>query len=348
MNAAPASIGQETMPFTTVKIPAPFMYSENVLNCKNFMPIALKDEEALCSKMQSLLIGSSAKSTWGKHFSAWKLYQEFCEFYGIQTWPADIPTARAFTTWALSIKGLRSNTVKSYLSSITLRNTLANCEHNPLTRDTVISMILKGASNKELLSPPNTKVKLSVNPHMMPILSHRIANANWSDLSKQVVWTAMLTCYFSSCRMGELVGQDEIFYDSSTILTWGNLNFVENDGIIIYLPYTKTKGTKGDFIDLFYYSNPNFCPVTNLVKLKDLLIAANIFSTDNPVFMLGSGRLLTKTKLNTVLDKFLCDTFDNKRFKITCHSFRTSMPTLLDSLGCKGSESKIKNWGRWS
>ncbi len=59
--------------------------------------------------------------------------------------------------------------------------------------------------------------------------------------------------------------------------------------------------------------------------------------------MFESGLYLTKNKINTLLEKFLSDTFDSSKFKVTCHSFQTSIPTLLASL--VGDVNDIKNLG---
>ena len=297
--------------------------------------------------MENLIIDSSASSTWSKHYSAWAIYDDFCLSHNIKGWPADYKAARAFATWALTTRNLKANTVKSYISSIGFKNSLCNFPDPCLLSDKIVKLILKGGQNRSLVQPSSELIKLSVNTHMLRVLGHRIAVSNWSPLSQQIVWTAFVTCFFSACRMGELVSDNDKNFDPRKTLKWSDLDFNVPDGMLMFLPYTKSKGAKGEMIDLFFYNSANFCPVSNLISLRCLLLQHNLYDISNPVFMFKSGRFLTKKILNGILDRMLSDMFDNKRFKVTCHSFRTGIPTLLDSLGTRHGED-IKEWGRWA
>ena len=53
---------------------------------------------------------------------------------------------RAFATWALTKKGLKSSTVKSYVSSLNKAHALSNSRTN-FSSDPCIKMALKGAEN---------------------------------------------------------------------------------------------------------------------------------------------------------------------------------------------------------
>ncbi len=319
--------------------------TRNILKNKHLLPSNMNDVSAITEQMEKLIIDSKAKTTWNKHFSAWNLYIDFCKNQNISAWPATIEKIRAFATWAVTTRKLKSSTVKAYISSLSVNNALCNSSQSPFFNDLVLKMILKGAENREMTSYNKTKPKLSLNPHMLKILGHRISESAWGDISKQVLWTALITCFFSSCRMGELVVNNEQFFDPKVTLKWENLKFPDNDSILLFIPFTKTKGFRGDFVDLFSFYDKNYCPVANLLKLKSMLQEKDIFRTSSPVFMLESGLYLTKNKINTLLEKFLSDTFDSSNFKVTCHSFRTSIPTLLASLD--GDVSDIKIWGRW-
>ena len=140
------------------------------------------------------------------------------------------------------------------------------------------------------------------------------AVSNLGEISKQVFWTAMLTCFFSSCRMGELVVGNELSFDPKTTLKWVNLAFTNDTDVLLFIPFTKTKGARGEFVDLFSFPDKCFCPVANLLKLKSLLQEKNIFNPNLPVFTLESGLFLTKNKINTLLESFLSDLYDSKHF----------------------------------
>ncbi len=168
----------------------------------------MHDAYLLAYQMENLILDSKAKTTWNKHISAWKLYHHFCSGHNLSAWPATVDKSRAFATWAVTERGFKSETVRSYVSSLSLNNALCGGTQNPLTSNLVIKMILKGADNRDQYNIAKCKPKLSVNPHMLKILGHRIANSDWGDISKQVCWTALVVCFFSSCCMGELVVKD--------------------------------------------------------------------------------------------------------------------------------------------
>lgn len=316
--------------------------------CKNMICSNLYNVDSLTTDMDNLILKSKTKHTWEKHSTAWKLYHNFCEDNRVLAWPATKEIVRAFVAWALSYKRLKTSTVKSYVSSVSVANSLAGYTEAPLLRDDIIKMLIKGGENSSLLGTTHARIKLPLDPFTLKLLGHRISSAEWSIFSKQIVWTAFVTCFFSSCRMGELLAEKENSFDPKTTLKWEHVNFDFEDGALVFIPYTKTKGVVGEYLDLFSYENSCYCPVTNLLRLKNMLEKENALCDSNPVFMFRSGRLLTKNKLNSILEQFLGDLFDEKRFKITCHSLRTAIPTLVDVIENCEKNCEIKEWGRWS
>ena len=78
-----------------------------------------EETNRLCADLEKLVMYSATTQTWAGHCSAWKLFYEFCDTFGIKkSTPIDIKDTRAFATWAVSKRGLKSSTVKSYLSSL--------------------------------------------------------------------------------------------------------------------------------------------------------------------------------------------------------------------------------------
>ena len=107
----------------------------------------------LCSDLEKLVMYSVTKQTWSRHCSAWKLFDEFCAIYAIaNTLPVKIETARAFTTWAVSRRGLKGDTVKAYLSSLNVAHSISNTSSANFNSDPCIKIALKGAKNLEGLS----------------------------------------------------------------------------------------------------------------------------------------------------------------------------------------------------
>lgn len=305
--------------------------------------------ESLASDLEGLVIHSAPASSWSKHTSAWNIFFRFCKENCIpEIWPTNTKTIRAFAVWAVSRKNLKPSTIKSYISSIALGHDLSGLPHDDFSKDKILHLILKGANNNSIHYNANCDNKISVNPSMLCVLGHRISTSEGDAIFKQAVWTACLVSFFSSCRMGEILTCNATSFDPGTNVTWENLKFTKEGEIVIYLPYTKTMGFKGDFIDLFPFPKKNYCPVENLHKLRKMLKAAGFFNPSYPIFMISKGFLLTQNKLNELLGFLMSDFCENQNVKITCHSFRASLPSLIESLAEKGFSKDVKEWGRWS
>ena len=181
---------------------------------------------------------------------------------------------------------------------------------------------------------------------LLRILGHRLSRLNWSDFSKQVMWAACVTSFFTSCRMGELLAPQEKKFDSSTTLLWSNVKFSDKKEVLMLIPYSKTTGFKGKLLDIFPLKDKSLCPVSALSRLKNLSINHGIFSENMPVFMFKSGKFLTKATLNSWLAVILGD-FTDKMHRITGHSFRSAIPTALSTHPNTDSAIIIKEWGGW-
>jgi hypothetical protein len=182
---------------------------------------------------------------------------------------------------------------------------------------------------------------------LLQILSHRIAKSQWSEISKQIVYTACVVCFFTSCRMGELLANAEWSFDPQTTLKWENVKFLEGNEITVFVPFSKTSGFDGFFLDIFPVENSELCPVLALEKLVRDLRLANCYKKENPVFQFEGGKNLTTTKMNEILSKFLHD-FTSDSLKISCHSFRAGIPSAIAAFPDKAKVSDIMQWGNWN
>ena len=205
----------------------------------------------LCDDFSNLVICSSSKQTWAKHCSAWKLYKEFCSSFGANfDLPIKLEYSRAFVTWATTKKGLKSSTVRAYVSSLNTAHVISNIASPNLSSDCCTKLALKGAQN--LLDPTTSSrpMRLPMNLDLMIVLGHRIKGLNWGEYAKQVFWTACTTSFFSSCRMGEILAPSRNSFEPKSTLKWENVVVSSGNEILIFIPYSKTKGFKGKIVDL--------------------------------------------------------------------------------------------------
>ena len=327
---------------------------ENKITCGTKLNSLIKPEKllgndmfSLCEKFKTLVVYSSSNQSWKKHSCAVNLYEEFCNKLKVNcSWPISIERARAFSTWAVTEKKLKCNTVKSYLSSLNVLHDLSNLKHENFNSDKCTKLALRGAENIEKMCSKKTKTKLAMNIHMLKLLGHRICELNWSELSKQVIWTACTVCFFSSCRMGELLTENEYKFNSAKTVTWEQVMFTDEKECTIFVPYSKTRGFEGKFLDIFRLKNSNCCPAAALCKLKKLNVREKVFNKGNPVFSFKSGKGLTKNFMNNLLRILLSD-FTDENHIITGHSFRAGLPSAIASYPEKNKMSDMLEWGGW-
>ena len=290
---------------------------------------------------------SVTKNTWSRHCSAWKLFDEFCNHYSISnTLPIKIETVRAFTTWAVSRKSLKESTVKAYITSLNVAHTISNNRQCNLNSDPCIKMVLKGAKNLEGILGEKSIVRMPMNIHLLKILGHRINEASWNDYSKQVFWTACVTSFYTSCRMGEILPTHERSFDPDTTVLWQNLRFVGDSDILIFVPYSKTSGFEGKLLDIYPVPNSSSCPAAALIRLQKMASKMEGFSQSRPIFALKSGKNLTKNIFNGKIAELLGD-FCDENHMFTGHSFRAAIPTLIGSHPNETSVTELKAWGNW-
>lgn len=325
----------------------------NVNRCKvdvylkkdNLLPV---DMSALCSKFENLILHSVTNKTWSKHSSAWNMFSTFCKQFDREfELPIDMKTIRAFAAWSLTVKKLKPETVKTYISSISLAHQLGGVQCDQFLKDKSLQMALKGGSNLEGSRKTSTPLRCPFNVHLLKILGHRIAAEDWDPLAKCVLWGACTTGFFTSCRMGEILASHENNFDSSTTLLWKHAYFLENGEIMLSVPYAKSTGFKGAFLYVFPIPNDSICPATALYDLKALTICNKLFNSNSPVFQFKSGKLLTTSKVNEML-KFLLADFMDSTISFTCHSFRSALPSAFATLKKGVSNDDLKDWGNWN
>ena len=185
-----------------------------------------------------------------------------------------------------------------------------------------------------------------MNIDLLEILGHRICSSKWGDFSKQVLWTASATSFYTSCRMGEILPSHESGFDPLTTLLWCNIKFRCDNEILVFVPYSKTSGFDGKLLDIYLVPGSSSCPSAALFKLRDLAIREGVFDPEKPVFAFKSSKNLTKTELNKKLKELLGD-FCDEYHMITGHSFRAAIPSLISSHPDKSTVSELKDWGNW-
>ena len=79
--------------------------TRNMINSSELLP---KSMSSLADDLEKLVLYSATKQTWARHASAWNLYREFCDCFGITfNLPIPISYIRGFAMWASPKENLK-------------------------------------------------------------------------------------------------------------------------------------------------------------------------------------------------------------------------------------------------
>jgi len=146
--------------------------------------------------------------------------------------------------------------------------------------------------------------------------------------------------------MGELLVNSNCNIGDRFSFKWKNLLRMKDGGYLLFLPYTKTKGTVGEYTDIFQLPSSAYCPVSAVERFKSMQKELRLYHPDNVVFVHSNGSGMTKSYVNSMLKHLLSDFCDWNEKQVTCKSFRSAIPSLLDITN--SNSSSLKTWGRWS
>jgi hypothetical protein len=291
-----------------------------------------------------LITASASKSTWDKHSSAMACFQLFEHHTSSKhVFPLKENTICDFIDFAIRVRGLKQATVNSYLSSLHFYHKLRKMDDSGFT-SFIVKTMLKGAKNLEFYADLAKTSRRALTFPLLKILGHEIALQNWSEEKKQIVWTAMLTAFLRSFRLGEILSKHEKSFNVNETLLWRDVVF--SKGVVtISVKLPKTRKTCVEFIDLFSFPDTRYCPILALKKLRAL---HSTHTAETPVFALTDSTMLTPTAMTHTLRALLKPHLGDEANLYSGHSFRAALPSALASCPEISSDESIKSWGRWT
>ena len=161
----------------------------------------------------------------------------------------------------------------------------------------------------------------------------------------------MVTGFFSSARLGEILSKSESSFDPTSDLLWGQIQLRKGQGgnsVLIHIRIPKSANEGGRFLDLFPFPEQGYCPVKVLQELHKELGLRGGVDPQQPVFRFASGKNLTPAKLNIILQEMLQDIFVPGENSISCHSLRAGIPSALSKFPDLVSDEEIKGMGGWN
>jgi hypothetical protein len=201
-----------------------------------------------------------------------------------------------------------------------------------------LNYVLKGIDN---LAPDAAPPRPPITLDMLDLLH---VNLDLSSPFDAAVFATATTAFWGQCRLGEVLSKWERSFDPSLIPSVKHLGdpCTPPGSRILHLPWTKTKGAKGD--DVFVSKQRG---TTDAIEALRQHISTNKLGPDDPLFSFRTpgGNLLALTK-----KKFLnrCNAIWNLFGypRLTGHSFRIGGTTELLIAGVP--PDIVKMMGRWS
>jgi hypothetical protein len=140
-----------------------------------------------------------------------------------------------FAAWCIAERNLTSSTAKAYLTALATAQSIAGYGGTASKPGALTRLILAGGRNLEFTGRSLPSTRRSMNLTVLKIFGHRVATQNWDQGTKQVIWTAVTTAFFTSARMGELLPPEDYSFDPTATLLWGQVRFREDGGILLHI-----------------------------------------------------------------------------------------------------------------
>ena len=293
-----------------------------------------------------------SQKTWSSYKTAKRMWELCREETGQELrLPWSQRETLIFIDWLVNDRKVAASTIKSYLAGIGKFHILDGFDE-PKLKSTLVKQIIKGKLNKEKMtaSKTGTAGRLAVTPDMLKLLKELIRRWDRPIEEKLLVWAVATVAFFGGFRIHEILARNETFFDPDFTLMWDNIRMTTcrgNGKNIKVLELTikspkETKTCKDIVVAIFEEEGP-LCPVKAFSRWEERTRTKEQLC---PVFRSENGVPLTGKRFNSLLRKFLEGTIDYTKGKITSHSFRSGMATLVGSNGMSIEEIKVA--GRWN
>ena len=291
------------------------------------------------SEVEKLNAGSVSKKTWDKYNSAMNKLKCFANSTNtLITWPLSNDTLNGFVTWCAKNK-LKASTIQSYIMAISHVQKAKGFDSIGFNK-TFAKILLNGVENLQDVKRKKFKPKKAVTFKKLWEIKKKLNKKKWSKRNKMIIWTCMITGFFGSFRMGELLAEKSKTFDVQSNLTWNDITF-KKGSVKIHIKKPKSNNKNGENVYIFPFPVKKCCPVHYLDKMKKHQMKHNVYGKNLPVFRFSSGKNVTKNDINKILETLL------KSKNYSCKSFRCGIPSSIGKFPDIANDQHIKAWGRW-
>jgi hypothetical protein len=255
-----------------------------------------------------------------------------------------------FIDWLINDRKVKAATVNSYLSGIRQLHVEKGIEQ-PEIRKAMINLIVKGKQNLDNIEARRKQLpyRLPVTLTIMKLLKACIRTWTASLDDKLLLWAVSTVAFHGSFRIHEILCKKETEFDPDFTLLGRDVTLTNCKGMTgnrerlsVNLKCPKEARTgKSVVVDVFE-TKGDTCPIRAFKKWKNRTER----NPDKPLFMNKEQKPLTGRKLNSIVRQLLEKHIDYSKGKVSSHSFRAGMASLLAEKGFE--EEEIKITGRWN
>ena len=293
-----------------------------------------------------------SRGTWASYNSAFKALQKFAaEKNENLSFPLGQKQILAFIAF-LANKNLSAKTINVYLAGIRQYHLVAGVEL-PTIRSPLVNLIIEGKKHQDILhkKTQGDKSRLPMTPTMMLLLKEELRiDATLENKDKLLIWAVATLAFNGAFRIHELLARKTSSFDPNFSLLGRDISLKsvpigkqKVDAIqVLIKSEKKDRVGAGVRVDVYESKGP-LCPVN---AYKKWLKKTGYAPAKKPAFLFSSGKPLTGKTMNALLKKFLSKHLQSTKRKISSHSFRGGIASLMGELGF--SDSDIMAIGRWS
>lgn len=292
-----------------------------------------------------------SRGTWSSYKTALKALNRCGEEANTSmNFPLKQEQVLTFVAW-MTDRGLSAKTMQVYLAGIRQCHLVAGVEL-PVIRSPLVNMLIEGKKHLDAFKKKSTGdcSRLPMTPALMKLLKEEIRLDNMTSHDKLVVWAVATLAFNGAFRIHELLSRKSSTYDPKVTLLSRDIIIKESYlgkekiGIIQVLIKSEKKDRVGAgvIVDV-YESGGDLCPLKALRKWLRTKVNSK---QKHPAFCLESGKPLTGKAFNAMLKNLLAKHLKGYRRKVTSHSFRAGLASLMGKLGF--SDNDIMAIGRWS
>ncbi len=261
--------------------------------------------------------------------------------------PFDITKMLTLVGWMIK-RGLKASSMSTYISALRMYH-IALGHNEPVLREPIIKLILKGKSNWDMVKRKieGEVGRLPVTSLIMKLIKKKTIKADMEGIEKLLLWAVSCILWSGSFRVHEILSRTVNEYDPQTTLLWEDVKIgtVKIDRVEVKTIAFRIKSPKvdrvrtGDFIEVYETGLYN-CPVKSFQKWREASGMGE--NAKFPVFRTAEDKCYTGRQINRRLQELtVCMESSLKGGKVTSHSYRAGLASEMCRAGYSEQDIQV-------